>query len=397
MRRIILVISVLLFGCRERDISKCLDPCSSTAEEQYTLSLVEKVEIFVPPDAESEGDQFFVFKDSVLFLSSEKDRYSLHCFDIINKKYLRTIRVDRNFMSEPGGFYCHSIDSIYLNQNMPPATCLINSSGQILKKWDLSTAPIGWKSPNPDVLEYLFAGFTYNRPILVGNKMLLVTLNDVDIWYYGNRASHKNQGLFNLASGKWEHVFGDYSCIFINSDNVMYPFFLSQPYLTVKENYAYVSYPVSHEVKVYDWRNGAMIKELCMAEPTLKISAPLNYDDAENDTQLRRNLIAETGYYGRLYFHNKARLFSRLVIFQQQLRDVEGKINSPADKESAVLLFDEEGKNVGIYMFRKESPFTVTNGEIIPLDDGMLVSVKNRGSDNEFFYKGHFKIIKKTE
>lgn len=397
MKGIILVISVLLLGCKERDISKCLDPCFNKAEEQYTLSLFEEVDIFVPPDAESEGDQFFVYNDSILILSSERDRYSLHCFDIINKKFLRTIRVDRNFMSEPGGFYCYSLDSIYLNQNMPPATCLINESGQILQKWDLSKAPIGWSSPNPDVLEYLFAGFTYNRPILVGGNMLLVTLNDVDIWYYNNRSKHKNQGLFNLTSGKWEHVFGDYPCVFINSGNVMYPFFLSQPYLTVRENYAYVSFPVSHEVKVYDWHNGTMIKELCMAEPSLKISAPLKYNDAENDAQLRRNLIAETGYYGRLYFHNKIRLFSRLVIFQQKLRDSEGRINSPADKESAVLLFDEEGKNVGIYFFRKESPYTVTRGEIIPLGDGMLVPVKNRSSDNEFFYQGHFKFVKKTE
>lgn len=380
-----------LFCCTSQN--SCNDICQSGNGNLFTLRLSDTISINVPSYAESSGDQFFVYQDSILFLSSQRDRYTIHLFNVKSERYLKSISVDNNFLSEPGGFYVKSFDSIFLNQNMPPATVLIDTAGTIKGKWDLSGAPIAWNSPNDEVLEYMFAGFTHNRPFLVGDNKLLVTLNDIDIWYYRNRREHRNHGLFDLTNNKWDFVFGEYPCVVSNSGKVMYPFFLSQPYLTIKDSLAIVSFPISHEVDIYNWMTGSLIKRICLGDNELEIQKPLGYEEGEEDVQLRRNLIIQSGHYGGLYYHPEADLFTRVIVYQQPLKNSDGQLNSPIMKQSAILIFTPEFQIVGKYILDNRSAFSVNSGNFVPVSDGLLVPFKNRSSDNEFYYGGYFKFV----
>ncbi|MCS6973330.1 MAG: DUF4221 domain-containing protein [Cyclobacteriaceae bacterium] len=389
LHKFLLIIALfsLLVACKEKEIT----PECSDFTEGATLIVQDTISISIPSTGFPTYTQLFLYKDSLLYclkLGTEK----LDIYNIFQNAYVKSISLDPNFVQNLGAFFVHTTDSIFITQELT-YVLLINDRGEIVDRYDLGHAPLSWTG-SFDVPEYFFfagsqAGLYYNSK----RKDLVVTLTSPEIWYYENRSSFGLHGTYNILTKTWKCVFGLLPGVYARQ-NVAYPFILSNPYCLSIGDTSYVSFPMDHNLYVYNNQSGDLLKVVCGAARNFQIAEPFPYSELD-DLERQRNFLMTNGWYGALQYHRGVKLFSRTLVRNSQ--DVNN------ERETAVIFFNQNLKRIGEYVFRKSGPFQGVGGDGysvgFPTASGFYGSLKSKfhKSDDELRYSIKFLIRKSHE
>jgi hypothetical protein len=387
---------LLIFGCKKHsEINTFLSNPGCSYESKIKILLANEVFLQCPETAFSNPFQIFTFEDK-LYCMSRENYNQIDVYDLSSHQFIQSIQIDKNFTYDLGGIFVKSPDSIFVYQHMPPSVYLINSQGEIVDKWKMDDAPVKYSLPGHVEVNYLFGTYiANNKPYFQAkNDNLVVLFSDLDIWWHKDLSHHQTIGVYNIKERKWKGVHGFYPDIYLQTQDIMYPYFISHPRMVVSDDFIVVSFPIDHFVYLFDANSGDFIKKVCASSQYLEsIIEPLNYEQGEEDPQLRTNLIAEGGYYGNIFYHKDLNYYSRIAFHPQPLKRPDGRLNSPAFKSASLSVFNADFEKIGEVLFEKEDKYGLIHDNIIALGDGFLAFNKRIQSDDTLRYTGRFKFI----
>jgi len=389
MKNIIyLFICLIIFACSPKNkeqIASLIPPSDCNRFNEFTLDFRDSLAIEVPKQSFPAYENNQVVGDKYL-VCHKRNSYKIEIFDIIDKTHLQTITLDPNLVGNIGSFYVHNLDSIFFAKE-PFEVLLIDRNGQIIQKWQLDNAPINWsltgKENTNNIPLYYFPNIiqsilSYDNI----NHRLFVNLTNIDIWYFGNRQDFKLHGVFDLVDNNWNLLYGHLPNIYASkgAQEIMYPFHLSQPFCLIKGDTSIISFPLDHYLYVYNNKTGKLLSSHCAnGSDNQAIGVPLKYDV---DMQEQVNFTITSPHYGKLNYHQKIKLYSRIYSYGEILRNNDGTIKKTSDKRLAVIFLDENFKIVGEYLFDKDAAYERLGGtaknDAIALSDGFLATKKKQ-------------------
>lgn len=386
------LILILLIACADQKSEVVGIECSN-AVNLVTLEAVDTLNINVPSLAFPRYDQLFLYEDILYCLKTRSYKFDL--FDLWDQKFIRSIELDPNFVQNLGAFYVHNPDSIFITQELTYVV-LLNDSGDVVDRFDLGDAPLSWIG-SFDVPEYFFysrspASLCYNA----NRKSLIVTFTSPEIWYYKKRRNFQMHGSYNIAEKKWERTFGSLPEPY-STDEIAYPFIVSNPYCLSLGDTSYVTFPMNPNIFVYNNLTGKMTRVVCGNSELLELADPYSYSQIEN-RELELSFVKTKGWYGTLQYHSDLKMFSRTLAL-----NAYHSASDDIKKETEVIFFDKNLVRIGSHVFVKNGPYAGVGGEGFSVGfatpDGFIGSFKKEHytSDDQFRYAVKFKIVMNTE
>ena len=396
---------IYLFGCGNADtnqFSMLKQTCELTDKDQFSLVAQAKpISIIVPANSFPEFTHTQVYDNRFLY-GYKEGANRIEIFDIILQKHLKSISIDQNFISNLGNFFVHKPDSIFFAKTQS-SVVLINDNGKIINQWNLESAPLGWVLPNEakSTSAPLTFFFTSGKSIVSyspTNHRIYLNFASPDLWYFKDRLTAKLCATYNISTRKWVATFGQMLGVYKQTIGYRYPFVLSLPQMCVLGDTSIVSFPLNHNVQIYNNKTGKLLSEACIGSRFLKqLPSPLN---EEGDAQQERNFLVTSSYYGDISFHKSVGLFSRVVVLPQDLKNSDGTLKRFYQKESSVILFDKNYKIVGEFKFDKAKGFLRAGSthyvdNVIRLDDGFLGTRQSdlNKNDDTLAVSTHYKIV----
>jgi hypothetical protein len=303
-------------------------------EDSSALKIVDSLLISIDSTVLTRYPEVFLFKDSLLYGRSGSDFYT---FDLKKERYLRSFSVDPNFISDIAGFYVATPDSIFLASE-PRVLYLIDSNGQLLKKWPL---PEGQLSPKYDGYDINYFSW-WVKPIQsvdLHRGQIHLSFTNFDIWFFDDKNNYPGHGVFDFRNGNWLSEFGIYPDSYFEK-GIKYPHVYTTPSVLAVDSITYISYPLDHYIYLFNNLTGRFIKKAQIQSNYLQeTTEPLAFEN--NDLQAERNFIIQSGYYGELNYHKEINKFTRIVRHNNELYLANEKLNKPQNKGLSVLVMDD--------------------------------------------------------
>lgn len=399
----ILLTFVQLFNIScEKKREYLLNVCPNVSEKSSFVLSNSILKIPVKDSMPTSYPKLQILDDRYL-IGRAKQKYQLDIYDIIEKKYIKSIKIDKFFVPNFSSFYVHNLDSIFIAQD-PHTLSLIDNNGKVINKWILDNAPINWHlKETTNVPLYYFENDRENINYFdkkTGN--LHLTLTNTDIYYFADRDKFQLHHVFNINTKKWVKSFGKLTEAYSDDSKMtkQYLPFQSHPFCLVKGDSSYVSFPISHNVLIFNNKTGALIKEKCVSSTYIKkLFPPIDY---ETEHQEERNFFISSPFYGSLSYHKKAGIFSRIAVHEQNVLSPDGKLNKHLNKTVSVITFDKNLNKIDEFILDSKSPFSNFgdyNSLFIsyPLTDGFLGTLKESQlkTESEFRHSVLFKFTKK--
>lgn len=397
--------TLLHLGCTSNDdsstkVSDFLGNKCVSSKDSYELQETRNLGISVPRNCFPEYDHVQLYKDSLLFVKKRKSS-QIDVFDILRKQYSFSFKIDDNFFSNMGNFHVHNLDSIFIcNENM--GIIMVDKNGKIIDKYKVSIPAV---SNNQQFAGSIFFE-NYGKAInSFDGRRLHLTVASADFWEFEHEGNLKVHGTFDIKNKKWDTVFGAFPNLYSLSQKepIELPYWATQPYCLVKGDTSIISFPSEHNVYVYNNRTGKLLFSKCIGSKYIKSLLP-PFKHGLSDMQVQRNYLIEAPYYGETSYHSRIKMYSRVVLQQQNLSIGNGKVNRPENKKLSIIFFDKNMDIVGEYLTQPNDTFSSV-GEYgrmgaIPTSDGFLAKSKIElmPSDDILFYNTVLKIVpKKTQ
>lgn len=391
----ILVVTLVIFSlcsCNSKDENYLESPVVKRSDLYY-LDLVDTLDVFVPATAFSTHLQNFLFRDSILI---GRNGNQFDFFNISSQSYMYSFSLDENFFTRVAGFYVHNLDSIFIAEE-PRNIVLIDGNGSITRRWILNENELRPLYNNMDI--NYFSDFSEPIQFFDSDKKLIhLTFTCADIWFIDDKENYQLHGTYDLAKNSWVSTFGKYSGVYTSKNPIKYPFVYSNPFcLTVNEN-SYVSFPMDHNVYLYNNTTGELLMEKAIPSKYIKeLPTPMAFDN--DDFQSERNFVIQAAYYGRLEYHESLNLFTRIARHENSLRESDGQLSSPQKKSLSVIIFNEELNIIGEEFFDGESPLLGFGGDLrlsrgVSTKNGFIATLKPKhtNSDDTLSYRIQYQI-----
>ncbi len=329
-----------------------------------------------------------IYKDSLFFgivsTFGGKDRNKIDVYDLKNERFLKTIQVTDYKITQPMlNVSVHSLDTIIVTQAYPPEIKLINYTGNIVRNIKLGNIELNIDNPKAPKIDNYYLVRLNNKPRIIDNKLYFL----IEPMGVANMPGFKNAqrlAIYDLKNDTLlKAICPAKGPVALNG--VFYLNQLMHPYFTINNNKIFMSYPIDHNVYIYDLDGNFLEQKLVSASKFEKLPKPLKYSKIKNREYVR-NWWIPIPFYGNLNYHSKAHLYTRIFHQSQPLKMTNGKLNDGSKRKGYILIYDEQFNKLG------EVPFD--NGQLgvykaLPLSDGYLIAPnKNHWhNENEFVEK----------
>jgi len=343
MIRIYVILSLFLICL----LSACQDQAiMPNSNQSYQIKLVDSLNVSLDNFVYPSYSKHQIYKDSLFFgLSPGAEPNTIAVFDLINEKFIKKIKIDRNFFkSDISSFYIHNPDSIYFFSFQSKNIYLIDNNGDKLNEWEIS-----FKDNNPfGETDFMFPTFVM-----------------YDSFYFD---SESNQIVCPIISQRFHELPGDndlpsIAIVDLNKEEIIktltppigkmrdrgnkfYPDDVSVIQITVQDGIVYASYPIDPIIYKYDLRTGDLIEasKSYADDEELKFSPPMAYDEKKDRSKAWRYRTS-TPYFENLRYHSKSKIFSR--VFHHFYERGESEIDKGQFRTSTIFLFDKNLNLVG--------------------------------------------------
>lgn len=255
---------------------------------------------------------FDLYHDSILYCSSAIEGTKLYRFNISSGKFEKMFELDPN-LTLTKQIYMYKVlseDSIFISMYPKSGLLLVNGDGTVLNKWfdkDFEISSIQEKILNKEGFGISdcsrLQGLNVDK-----NKVWFVLSPGSSTDFLGNPDVNRH-GVYDLEKKEWIKFMAPYEGVLKYKGIGRYYYDMQHPYQLLLNDTLYVTYPVDHKVYIYDAVNGNLLSETDIS-PSVATDLPYpvkDYNDYKKLSELRRS----TAYYGPLYYHSKADLFSR--------------------------------------------------------------------------------------
>jgi hypothetical protein len=385
-----LIVLITLTGCDDSNIKlgAYTEAPVVSRVDKYELYLAKSIDISIPKLKFSNYNEFAVFNDSLLYCVNIRKPLTIDIYDLINEKFAYEINVPDFFVksNNVANLFIHTLDSIFFQESYPPSVVLINSEGDLVKRFDTDENIEDFISDSDVPTLYTFATmFQYRNPVFIPktNELIMIT-HPIGAELRPGYDDVKRLGIYDIKNYKWKKFFAKPEGIMKTKGNLYYNFDLSIPYLLVVDTLAYITYPMDHYIYVYNINSGELLfKRAGNSKLDVNMPYPLPPSKIE-DSQSAWNIRIQTPFYEPLFYNSKLSMFTRNFHFEQELKDENGRLNDGVERKGSVIIFDNELNIVGETIFE--------NGDLgvlksIPLSDGFLMG------DNTFKLKNDDTLI----
>lgn len=386
-RTIHLILGVLLglylFSCTS-DLSAPPNSCPSDISIEE-VGLPINLKITAPNDFGGTVRGSSVYQDSLLYLVADKPRMKIKIIDLKNRRFVKEIALDPNFMDTPSGIQVHSSDSIFVSDFHTPMILLINSQGVVLDTYNLYKDDL-WDMPVEGFANFgLYGGFGKGFQYVKERNSFLVALKQVDQWYFvKEKKGFPAIGEYNLTTKNFVRVFGKYEGLYGSEENWLLPFFLSHPVLERFEDRIILSFPVDPNLYIYSLE-GEFLGKKCGSIPEFDLPEPLRFD-MENYDEGMMEYTRINSYFGDFFYIKDACRFVRFY-----LNCEKGKDGICKSKKVYALLFDRQLELLevkGIREVFKENAYMSQ----IPFGKGFLSKLAEPETDDEFSLNLYYQL-----
>lgn len=181
----------------------------------------------------------------------------------------------------------------------------------------------------------------------------------------------KRIGVYDIKLRRWvakyaspKGVYGT-RCAFTFGSNT-----LSNKEVLFKGDTVIVSYPVNHKIQVY--LRSIFIKNVNFTSKySKKIKHPLKLHDADNIEE-NRKLMHSTAYYGKVFYHKKLKIYSRVYFDEQKPFKKNGLYNNSFNRKKYLIFLDANFNYVGEYRMPKNYK------QMLGTSDGFILTTKNK-------------------
>lgn len=270
---------------------------------------------------------------------------------------------DPEFDQPIANIMVHTADSIFLTANDPYTLLLINHHGKLITSWKLNEAPVEWDyAPN-----YYHSKRNFQKPILF-NGLVHIAITPFDFYYHSNRADMKLFCVYNLTERKWTRLYGHTEGVYTTPD-ITLPDDFTLPNLVYANGSVWVSYPLSAHAYQYNTKGEFMGKKCIGGNAISKIPEPPALDA---DIQQETNYLISAPFYGRLSYHSKLKIFSRIVFHEIPLYGNDGKLNQFCKRNLSIQFFDQDMNP--IIEKAIDNTITLLPGYFIATSDGFITA-----------------------
>jgi hypothetical protein len=394
---IIVAIIILLNACNgpNKNLLKSLKSPKVERKNQYEVFLSKTLNIPIPTDKYSKYNDFAIFNDSLFYGVNISRSLTIDVYDIVKEKFCYDIKVPEYLIRTKRieNLYVQSPDSIFFLESHPPSIYLINSKGELLKRFDAQKGLDEFENnkevPNPLSFVTLFI---YNNPVFVSSDNELFTIaHPVGAEIMTGYEEVNRIGIYDISNDKWKKFMVKPEGILKEKGKLFYTYDLSLPYFLVVDSLIYISYPIDHDIYTYDIKTGKLLsKTPGNSNSNETLSAPLSASKIE-DTQQSWNFRVQTPFYGPLFYNKKMKMFTRFYHFKQALKMQNGKINNGSKRKGSIIIFDNNLNIVGETFFKNGTLGVLKN---IPMSDGFLMGINSfvQNNDNYLIYKYKYEL-----
>ncbi len=374
-----------------------LDTPNVKSQDIYTIYKTEIFNTKVFDTTENFYIYKFAYKDSLLYGVNTVESNIFDVYNIQSKSKFSRIKLNRKEINDEdiSALFVLSPDSIFFITSNTFNLYLINSFGDIIKKWELLKKPVS-ANINKELAKI---GFTLPTiwpffHMCIKDNYLHVPISFVGL-YKGNEFYQQIDRIarYNLNNSKWDLFYAPLRGIMKEKGNLLYPYDLNFPYLLIRNNISYVSYPLDHYVYKYDNLTGEFIEAIPAFSKSMgKLPKPFNRKDLNNN-QKKINVRIQIAFYGALLYHEKIDMYTRIAYHNQPLIDKNGNMNLGIERTSSIVILDKNLNIVGEKLFLNGA---LGINSYVTLPDGILFG-REIETDNELLRSRNKYLIKKIK
>lgn len=310
---------LLLSSCNLNNFDNLLKPISP----RYALSLAnleieDSLKILLPEGSYNFYHNTQILDDSIFYGINVFSPLRIDVIDLKAKEYSKFITFDKNIFKayEVNQFRVLSEDSIFVSAYPNKCLYLVNDNSEIIKSWSKIDLDI---SSDIDIDLYnggfAIADLSGLENFEIIGDSCYITLSPVSAKDFEGSPSVKRHGIYDLKDKCWRSVFAPYEGVLKHKGSSVYFYDMHKPYRKVCMDKIYVSYPVDHNVYVYDFKT----QELLFSKPispsfAVDFLTPLPFSSKDDDALLNQ-LRKRTPFYGPLYYHQEIGCWSRFYNF----------------------------------------------------------------------------------
>ncbi len=327
----------------------------------------------------------FLYADSLFYGISIDHPNIIEILNIGKRNLESRIFIDSALIQGgASGLSVISKDSICLGQNNPTGFVLLDSTGNITNRMCGKNTSIhyfkGHRYRNEDFMLCSFlAAF---KPVVSDDGTIYDGIDPYGL--YSKMRKLNRVGVFSLKTDKWNAFFCNKEEFGSMKRGYGFPYDLEQPYVCLSDSLVIVSFPMEHNVGVYDkttlsYKGQYRIKtgvETLFPKPKKMVA----WDSCQKSWDFRQS----TPFYGPIMSHKKSKAYSRIVYHETELFDDEGNPCADADRDVSVIVFDENFCVVTEVILPKG---TVCFNGYWALSDGILLTNRLCGRDSIVFKK----------
>lgn len=308
-----------------------------------------------------------IYGESLVYAFAKEEPGKLFVFDVIQGKFLREIVLDPEILDQDKmtTFYVLNPDSIFFMGSNGLSVRLAEGNGAVRSTWTAEVLGFG------PVNNFLFPYFLPQYQAYFQSRSLL-HLTVVPA-FFPTKKGYEDQPLqvvVDLSKDRTKLAYGPAEGVMRFKESLVYPTDISFPYALVRGDTTFVSFPMDHFIYVYNNKSGKLLsKHGAASRHVSEFPAPVPADESK-DYQRMWNFRIQTPFYEPLFYHARAKLYSRTVQHPQALKDEEGLLNTGRHRTASVIIMDQHLRIVGETIF--EDGGLPVHGSV-PLPDGLLV------------------------
>ncbi|MBE7661150.1 hypothetical protein [Tenacibaculum finnmarkense] len=371
--QVLVVISFLFYSCTDSTFKKENTPVLPANTNSNNVTIIDSSSISTNLDLFKSNTTYF-HQDSLLYFAKKNKIYYYN----FNKNKISNIKIKDSIYGFLNAIVPINKDSIAILQSNPEKLIIFNIKADT--RYEYPLGKINFKTTN----------FFFNKINLMINfndvnfnidfntlkydevkKQFHVGLTPYDSHLLEGFEKTKRIGVYDVKLRRWvakyaspKGVYGTRGAFTFGSNT------LSNKEVLFKGDTVIVSYPVNHKIQVY--LRSIFIKNVNFTSKySKKIKHPLKLHDADNIEE-NRKLMHSTAYYGKVFYHKKLKIYSRVYFDEQKPFKKNGLYNNSFNRKKYLIFLDANFNYVGEYRMPKNYK------QMLGTSDGFILTTKNK-------------------
>lgn len=369
----------------------CSDKNGSTifigSKDHFSESATNLENIFTPLMENQYNRYSFtqIYNDSLLFgMNSFINKTKIDVINLLEPKKSYAIKLkEKEFSVYPSSFFIHNIDSIFLLQPSSKEISLINSSGELIEKFDFN---------KPILEKYELLEFLPLKPIFHDGN-LYVNVRPIGLLENSDFLSLPQFLQINTLTNELL-LLGEMNSIaaYLGNNEVNTDFY-SPYYQVINSNLLilYPFYPFLIQINLDSPKSTPKFHPI--KSQYVEKTSPLASSRIHEDQFLNATYRSSITTFSDLNFHEESKLISIIFMHPFESLSAEGRLKSWNSRESSLIIMDTS--------FAITSEIKFSNGELlmnasIPFSSSLRIanSIENEKIEDSLHYYRHIDFSK---